>query len=99
MSNRSLGEHSWTYKTSLHGSTISNNAQAYLLRENHLESTNRFLSHRVDITALLKPRESNILSIEFDSAFLCGRALQKKHPEVRLETSRTHTSSVRVDYL
>lgn len=31
MSNRSVGEHSWTYETSLHGSTISNNAQAYLL--------------------------------------------------------------------
>ncbi|EWZ45817.1 hypothetical protein FOCG_01534 [Fusarium oxysporum f. sp. radicis-lycopersici 26381] len=76
-----------------------NSRSRAIRRENHLESTNRFLSHRVDITALLKPRESNILSIKLDSAFLCGRALQKKHPEVRLEISRTHTSNVRVDYL
>ncbi|KAJ0149176.1 Uncharacterized protein HZ326_8280 [Fusarium oxysporum f. sp. albedinis] len=78
----------------------SGNARSRTIkRHNHLESNNTFLSHRVDITALRKPRESNIVSIEFDSAFLCGRALQKQHPEVRLEISRTHTSNVRVDYL
>lgn len=71
-----------------------NSRSRAIKRHNHLESNNTFLSHQVDITALLKPRESNILSIEFDSAFLCGRALQKKHPEVRLETSvRTQATS------
>jgi beta-mannosidase len=40
-----------------------------------------FLSHRVDVTDHLKPLEMNILVLEFESALLRGRELEKNHPE------------------
>jgi beta-mannosidase len=89
-----VGEHSWTYETTFDGPALSNNAQAYLLFDGLdtfayvrlngttiLESDNMFLSHRVDITTLLQQSKSNTLSIEFDSALLAGRALEKEHSE------------------
>ncbi|KAI1072862.1 hypothetical protein LB507_011455 [Fusarium sp. FIESC RH6] len=89
-----VGEHSWTYETTFNGPAISDNAQVYLLLDGldtlaHvrlngttiLKSDNMFLSHRVDITALLQQSKSNTLSIEFDSALLAGRALEKEHSE------------------
>ncbi|KAJ4108671.1 hypothetical protein NW768_012148 [Fusarium equiseti] len=91
-----VGEHSWTYETTFDGPAISNDAQAYLLFDGldtfaHvrlngtiiLESNNMFLSHRVEITTLLQQSKSNTLSIEFDSALLAGRALEKEHSEHR----------------
>ncbi|RGP80679.1 beta-mannosidase [Fusarium longipes] len=101
-----VGEHSWTYETSFQGPTTSNNALVYLLFDGLdtfakvqlngttiLESDNMFISHRVDITNLLRPCEANILSIEFDSALLRGRMIEKEHPEHKFicfngETSR-----------
>ena len=89
-----VGEHPWTYETTFNGPVISDNAQVYLLFDGldtfaHvrlngatiLESDNMFLSHRVDITALLQQSKRNTLSIEFDSALLAGRALEKEHSE------------------
>ncbi|KAI1780808.1 glycoside hydrolase family 2 protein [Hypoxylon cercidicola] len=42
-----------------------------------LKSDNMFLSHRVDISSLLK--DDNVLEITFDSAMLRGRQLVKEH--------------------
>ncbi|KAI1106526.1 glycoside hydrolase family 2 protein [Jackrogersella minutella] len=51
-----------------------------------LKSDNMFLTHRVDVSDLLK--NENILEIEFDSAMLRGRELVKEH-------SHEHTFYVR----
>ncbi|KAI1179535.1 glycoside hydrolase family 2 protein [Nemania sp. FL0916] len=51
-----------------------------------LESDNMFISHRIDVTSLLK--DSNELEIHFDSAKLRGEELVKKH-------SKEHTFYVR----
>ncbi|XXG97371.1 hypothetical protein Hte_003670 [Hypoxylon texense] len=51
-----------------------------------LKSDNMFLSHRVDISSLLK--DDNVLEITFDSAMLRGRELVKEH-------SHEHTFYVR----
>lgn len=56
-------------------------AQVRLNGTTILESENMFLSHRVNVSAVLKPFEDNILSIEFDSALLRGRALEKEHSD------------------
>ncbi|KAI1767052.1 glycoside hydrolase family 2 protein [Hypoxylon sp. FL1150] len=42
-----------------------------------LKSDNMFLSHRVDVSSLL--RDENVLEITFDSALLRGRQLVKEH--------------------
>jgi beta-mannosidase len=89
-----IGEHSWTYETTFDGLSVAPGSSAYLLFEgldtfatvrlndvNILESDNMFLSHRVDITAALKPSAANTLVIDFDSALLRGRDLQKQHPD------------------
>jgi beta-mannosidase len=41
-----------------------------------------FLTHRINITEKLYPAE-NFLEIDFDSALICGRELEKAHPEYR----------------
>jgi beta-mannosidase len=48
-----------------------------------LKSENMFLSHRCDVTELLKPNVDNDLRIDFDSALLKGREIEKQHPEYR----------------
>jgi hypothetical protein len=40
-----------------------------------------FLSYRVEVTDHLRPLDENILLIEFESALLRGRDLEKSHPE------------------
>ena len=40
-----------------------------------------FLSYRVEVTDHLKPLDENTLLIEFESALLRGRDLEKSHPE------------------
>lgn len=90
-----VGEHSWTYQTSFNVPEVPQGASAYLLfdgldtfahaRLNNvsiLESENMFLSHRVDITRALQAG-ANTLTIDFDSALLRGRELEKAHPEHR----------------
>ncbi|KAL2831701.1 glycoside hydrolase superfamily [Aspergillus cavernicola] len=91
-----IGEHSWTYQTTFTVPDVPNGASVYLLfdgldtfahvRLNNisiLESENMFLSHRVAITDNLHPSGFNHLVIDFDSALLRGRELEKKHPEHR----------------
>jgi beta-mannosidase len=89
-----IGEHSWTYETTFDGPSVSQGSSAYLLFEGLdtfatvrlndvtvLESDNMFLSHRANITAAVKPSAVNKLVIDFDSALLRGRELQKQHPD------------------
>ncbi|KAI0885015.1 glycoside hydrolase family 2 protein [Annulohypoxylon maeteangense] len=52
-------------------------ATVFLNGHEILKSDNMFLTHRVNISTLLK--NDNILEIKFDSAFLKGRELVKEH--------------------
>lgn len=91
-----VGETSWTYRTTFDCPKLSDGKKAYLLfdgldtfakaRLNDvliLESENMFLSHRVNITDVMKQSESNTLVIDFDSALLRARELQKENSEHR----------------
>lgn len=90
-----VGEHAWTYATTF-PTPAAEGGKIYLLFEGLdtfavvklndkviLESENMFLSHRVDISGVVKPSGDNFLSIDFDSALLRGREIEKKHPEYR----------------
>ena len=90
-----VGEHSWTYQTTFSAPEVPNGASVYLLFEgldtlahvrlndvSILESENMFLSHRVDITSTVKSG-ANTLRIDFESALLRGRELEKQHQEHR----------------
>jgi beta-mannosidase len=92
-----VGETAWTYRTTFE-SPPTNDESVYLLfdgldtfaqvRLNDnviLESDNMFLSHRVNITDHLKSEGTNTLIIDFDSALLRGRELQKQYPNHRWE--------------
>jgi beta-mannosidase len=46
-----------------------------------LESSNMFLSHRVDVTDVLSAAQDNTLEIDFASALIRGRELEKQHSE------------------
>ncbi|KAM0217588.1 hypothetical protein ACHAQD_007331 [Fusarium lateritium] len=100
-----IGEHSWTYETTFDGPSLLRGSSAYLVFEGLdtfatvrlndvtiLESDNMFLSHRVDITAALKPSADNKLVIDFDSALLRGRELQKQHPDHKYEAFNGESS-------
>ncbi|KAM5350933.1 hypothetical protein ACJ41O_003656 [Fusarium nematophilum] len=86
-----VGETSWTYRTRF-ASPAKDGASVYLLFDGLdtfakvqlndsviLESDNMFLSHRIDVTKLLK--EENTLFIDFDSALLRGREIKDKMPD------------------
>lgn len=45
-----------------------------------LESNNMFLGHRVDVTDALETGDEHVLDVEFDSALLRAREIQKKDP-------------------
>ncbi|SPJ78522.1 related to beta-mannosidase [Fusarium torulosum] len=92
-----VGETAWTYRTTF-DSPSTDGASVYLLfdgldtfaqvRLNDtviLDSDNMFLSHRVNISDHLKNEGSNTLIINFDSALLRGRELQKEYPNHRWE--------------
>lgn len=91
-----VGEHSWTYQTTFSAPQVPSGASAYLLFDgldtfahvrlngkSILQSDNMFRSHRVDITDALDASGPNHLVIDFDSALLRGRQLEKEHPEYR----------------
>ncbi|KAL2862477.1 beta-mannosidase [Aspergillus lucknowensis] len=95
-----IGERSWTYRTSFTAPEIPEGASVYLLFDGldtfaHvrlngvtiLKSENMFLSHRIPITSMLYQPGSNQLVIDFDSALLRGRELEKQHPEHRFLAS------------
>lgn len=46
-----------------------------------LSSDNMWIAHRVDVTRHLQKSLGNLLEIEFDSALLRAREIEKQHPE------------------
>ncbi|KAH7310846.1 glycoside hydrolase superfamily [Stachybotrys elegans] len=88
-----VGEKSWTYRKSftypvLAGESVhlifeglDTFATVKLNGTTLFTSDNMFLSHRVNVTELLQP--SNTLVIDFESALLRARQLEKNHPEHR----------------
>ncbi|KAI0549491.1 family 2 glycosyl hydrolase [Xylaria curta] len=99
---RSLPEKQWTYRTRfakpadlsseapIHTDLVFEGldtfATVFLNGDEILKSDNMFISHRIDVTSLL--RDTNELEIHFDSAMLRGRELVKEH-------SHEHTFYVR----
>lgn len=90
-----VGEKQWTYRVDLpEFGTLPKGAVAIMAfdgldtfakvkinGEEVLESDNMFLSTRVDVTKQLKPGAKNTLEIDFDSALLRAREIQKQHPD------------------
>jgi beta-mannosidase len=56
-------------------------ATVKLNRDVVLESDNMFVSHRVDVTNLLKSGTDNVLEIDFASARLRAIEIREAHPE------------------
>ncbi|KAI1751250.1 family 2 glycosyl hydrolase [Xylaria castorea] len=99
---RSLPEKQWTYRTKIAKPTepssetpvitdlvfegLDTFATVFLNGAEILKSDNMFVSHRIDVTSLL--RDTNELEINFDSAMLRGIDLVKEH-------SHEHTFYVR----
>jgi hypothetical protein len=90
-----VGEKSWTYRTFFSSPELLTGESVYLLfggldtfatvKLNDkviLTSDNMFLAHRVEVTSLLAP-ENNTLVIDFDSALLRGREIERQHEEHR----------------
>lgn len=88
-----VGKKSWTYRSKFQTPTIPEDAMVVLafdgldtfadVRLNGktiLRSDNMFLRHRIDITHAIQA-ESNDLEIEFDSALLKARDIEKQHPD------------------
>ena len=103
-----VGEHSWTYQTTFSVPEVPEGASVYLLFDgldtfahvrlndvSILVSENMFLSHRVDITRALRSGANN-LAIDFDSALLRGRELEKAHPEHRFLAHNGETGRLAV---
>ncbi|KAH8696013.1 glycoside hydrolase superfamily [Talaromyces proteolyticus] len=91
-----VGEHAWTYSTTFPTPHLLEGSKCYLIFEGLdtfavvtlngatiLESDNMFLSHRVDISTAVKLHGENILTMNFDSALLRGRSIEKENPEYR----------------
>lgn len=105
-----VGEEAWTYRTEFaspeydkHGASVylildglDTFAKVWLNDELILESENMFLSHRVDITQLLRSDAPNTLSIDFESALLRARQLQEEHPEHRFIAANGESCRVAV---
>jgi len=92
-----VGETDWEYRTTF-DSPSTDSASVYLIFDGLdtfaevklnntviLKSDNMFLSHRIDITGHLNKTGSNVLLINFESALLKGRELQKEYPNHRWE--------------
>lgn len=91
-----VGERRWTYQTGFPSPKVPAGASTYLLFDGLdtfatvqlngvtiLASDNMFLSHRVDVSKLLREdsHAKNTLVIDFDSSLLRAREIQKEHPE------------------
>lgn len=90
-----VGEKAWVYQTTFAAPSVPEGGKIDLVfdgldtfatvRLNDsiiLTSDNMFLKHRVNVNHLIRASE-NSLEIEFDSALLRGRELEKQHPEHR----------------
>ncbi len=88
-----IGEAQWVYKTTFSSQPVPEGSKATLAFDGLdtfatvelngskiLESDNMFLSHRVDVTSLLK-EDGNELVVHFDSAYLRGWKLVEQHPD------------------
>ncbi len=88
-----IGEAQWVYKTTFSSQQVPGGSKAVLAFDGLdtfatvelngakiLESDNMFLSHRVDVTSVLK-EEGNELVIHFDSAYLRGWKLVEQYPD------------------
>ncbi|OTB01143.1 glycoside hydrolase family 2 protein [Hypoxylon sp. CI-4A] len=108
---RWVNEKGWIYKTQFKKTKASSASESVITdlvfkgldtfatvllnRTEILKSDNMFLSHRVNISGLVK--EENILEIKFDSAFLRGRELVKEHsPEHTFYVRQTDIGRVPV---
>ena len=104
-----IGESRWAYRTKLDVPNMAPGAKAVLIFEGLdtfaevrlddkiiLESDNMFLSHEVDITSFATSKGPLRLEIEFDSALLRGRELEKLHPEHRFLAHNGETGRLAV---
>ncbi|OAQ65104.1 beta-mannosidase [Pochonia chlamydosporia 170] len=102
-----VGEKSWTYRTTFSAPQRADGTDVYLIFEGLdtiatvklndaviLQSDNMFLSHRVNVTKLIQ--EKNSLVIDFGSALLRGRALEKEHSEYRFIAHNGETGRLAV---
>ncbi|EXJ93241.1 beta-mannosidase [Capronia epimyces CBS 606.96] len=91
-----VGERPWTYTTKFQQPITKDGARVDLVfegldtfaevkvnGETVLKSDNMFMSYRCDITKLLRSGADNDLQIDFASALLRGREIEKQHPEYR----------------
>ena len=90
-----VGEKSWTYKTTLPKAPSGKDGLVTFLAFDGLDtfatvklngnvilqSDNMFIPYRLDVTKSLKADSDNILEIDFDSALLRAREIQKAHPD------------------
>lgn len=89
-----VGERSWSYRTTFQKPHVPAGASVVLAFDGLdtfakvmldgtliLESDNMFLPHRVDITRLVEAEGEHRLEIEFNSAMLRGRGIQKNYPD------------------
>jgi beta-mannosidase len=90
-----VGEKVWIYQTTFAAPSVPEGAKVDLVFDGLdtfatvklndtviLTSDNMFLQYRVNVNDLIRSSE-NLLEIEFDSALLRGRELEKQHPEYR----------------
>jgi beta-mannosidase len=88
-----VGTSSWTYRIQFHAPSVSPQLKATLALDGLdtfavvrldgkviLRSDNMFISHRVDVTEALKSQREHHLEIDFDSALLKARQLEKCYP-------------------
>jgi len=89
-----VAEKTWIYKTELPATQVPDGAVAVLAFDGLdtfatvklngtqiLSSDNMWIGHRVDVTTMLNNKSNNVLEIEFDSALLRARQIEKQHPE------------------
>ncbi|KAL0577728.1 hypothetical protein V5O48_004277 [Marasmius crinis-equi] len=108
-----IGESQWAFKTSFKVSDADLQAShvdlvfegldtfaSVLLNGTQILSTeNQFVENRVDVKSSLKAE--NELVIEFDSAFIRGREIEKKHGKLALwngDSSRLHVRKAQYNY-
>ncbi|KAL1676287.1 glycoside hydrolase family 2 protein [Schizophyllum commune] len=109
-----IGESQWSFKTNFSVSKeelspsnvdlvfdgLDTFVNVSLNGEHILKANNQFLSHRVPVKSLLKEGD-NELSLTFDSAFVHGRELEKRHGKLGLwngDSSRLHVRKAQYNY-
>ncbi|ESK97613.1 glycoside hydrolase family 2 protein [Moniliophthora roreri MCA 2997] len=108
-----VGESRWAFKTTFVVSDaelatphvdlvfdgLDTFASVLLNGEEILKSENQFVAHRVDVKTRVKPE--NELIINFDSAFIRGREIERAHEKLNLwngDSSRLHVRKAQYNY-